>query len=219
MEMETNVYLFFLDINILFLSLYNADKITKISRLSKLLTFRSLTSFNYPVQPSTRYFHYLRSVAKENRRNTKNMTNLEHYLHDGANWQAQAVLAYVRSQAFRVRECTKPLMIDPEIEAGRFENCREQGYVFRLRIGVEILKNYAVFEHRNSDSIVIFKSDSHSINTPGIDEIYGERGKYDYDHSFSYGQIVECGDVIIEDMENLVRDFVEKHPSYLMKNQ
>jgi hypothetical protein len=46
----------------------------------------------------------------------------------------------------------------------------------------------------------------------------GRESKYDYDKDFSFGQILECGDYIIEDMENLVRDFVEKHPSYLKAN-
>jgi hypothetical protein len=147
------------------------------------------------------------------------MNKIEQYLEDGANWQAQAVLAYLRMAAFRVRECTKPLIADPEIEVGRYENCREQGYVFRLRVGVEILMNYAVYEHRNSDKLIVLKSDRHTINTPSIDDMWnGRESKYDYDKDFEYGQILECGDYIIEDMENLVRDFVEKHPSYLKTN-
>ena len=83
------------------------------------------------------------------------MNKIEQYLGDGANWQAQAVLAYLRMAAFRVRECTKPLIADPEIEVGRYENCREQGYVFRLKVGTEILMNYAVYEHRNNLADVI----------------------------------------------------------------
>ncbi len=148
------------------------------------------------------------------------MNKIEQYLEDGANWQAQAVLAYLRMTSFRVRECTKRLITDPEIEVGRYENCREQGYVFRLRIGGEILMNYAVYEHRNSDNLIVLKSDRHTINTPSIDDMWnGRESKYDYDKGFSFGQILECGDYIIEDMENLVRDFVEKHPSYLKSNQ
>lgn len=148
------------------------------------------------------------------------MTNIEQYLEDGANWQAQAVLAYLRMTACMVSECTKPLIVKPEIEVGRYENCREQGYVFRLRVGAEILMNYAVYEHRNSDNLIVLKSDRHTINTPSIDDMWnGRESKYDYDKGFKYGKILECGDYIIKDMENLVRDFVEKHPSYLKSNQ
>ena len=144
------------------------------------------------------------------------MINVESYMNDGANWQAQAVLAYIRSQQFRVREATsKQLIIDPEIQVGRFENCREQGYVFRLRFGVNILKNYAVYEHRNSDELIVLESTNETLNTPSIEEMFNGRGKYDYDHGFEYGDIVSCGDYIIEDMENLIQDFIEKHPSFI----
>jgi hypothetical protein len=143
------------------------------------------------------------------------MINVENYMDDGANWQAQAVLAYIRSHTFIVREATHRLITDPEIEVGRYENCREQGYVFRLRIGVNILMNYAVYEHRNSDRLIVLKSDRETINTPSIDEMWnGRKSKYDYDKSFEYGQIADCGHYIFDDMKNLIRDFVQKYPSY-----
>lgn len=147
------------------------------------------------------------------------MINVEYYMNDGANWQAQAVLAYIRALTFRVREATHRLITDPEIEVGRYENCREQGYVFRLRIGCEVIRNYAVYEHRNSDSLIVLKSDRNTINTPSVDDMWdGRESKYDYDKGFSYGQIIECGEYILEDMEALIRDFVEKRPSYIKEN-
>lgn len=147
------------------------------------------------------------------------MINVEEYMNDGANWQAQAVLAYIRSLTFRVREATHKLITDPEIEVGRYENCREQGYVFRLRIGYNTLMNYAVYEHRNSDQLIVLKSDMSTINTPSIDEMWnGRKSKYDYDKGFGYAQITDCGQYILEDMENLIRDFVEKHPSYIKQD-
>ena len=130
------------------------------------------------------------------------MINIENYMNDGANWQAQAVLVYVRALAFRVKEATHTLIIDPEIEVGRYENCREQGYVFRLRIGCETLMNYAVYEHRNSDQLIVLKSDRNTINTPSIDDMWnGRESKYDYDKAFEYAQIIECGEYILDDME------------------
>ena len=147
------------------------------------------------------------------------MINVESYMNDGANWQAQAVLAYIRALTFRVREATHTLITDPVIEVGRYENCREQGYVFRLRIGVEILMNYAVYEHRNSDQLIVLKSDRNTINTPSVDEMWnGRESKYDYDKGFDYGQIIECGEYILDDMENLIRDFAQKRPSYIKEN-
>ena len=143
------------------------------------------------------------------------MIKIEQYMNDGANWQAQAVLTYIRALTFRVREATHNLITDPKIEVGRYENCREQGYVFRLKVGCETLMNYAVYEHRNSDQLIVLKSDRDSINTPSVDQMWnGRKSKYEYDKAFGYGQIIECGKYILNDMENLVRDFVEKHPSY-----
>ena len=87
--------------------------------------------------------------------------------------------------------------------------------MFRLRFGVNILKNYAVYEHRNSDNLIVLESTNETLNTPSIDEMFNGRGKYDYDHGFEYGDIVSCGDYIIEDMENLIQDFIEKRPSFI----
>lgn len=137
------------------------------------------------------------------------MINVEQYMNDGANWQAQAVLAYIRALTFRVREANHNIITDPEIEVGRYENCMEQGYVFRLIIGAETLMNYAVYEHRNSDQLIVLKSDRNTINTPSIDDMWnGRESKYDYDKCFSYGQIIECGEYILDDMECLIREFV-----------
>lgn len=147
------------------------------------------------------------------------MTNIESYLNDGANWQAQAVLAYLRANSeYALEKVYKSEQdrwgINTEIKVGRFENCREQGYVFTVTIfhdrsnsGETMQRNWAVFEHRNWDGIVVFVSDAWTINTPGIDEIFGERGKYDYDKSFEYGQILECGKWLVEQ----IRAFMDEN--------
>jgi hypothetical protein len=147
------------------------------------------------------------------------MTNIVSYLNDGANWQAQAVLAYLRANseyALSKAESSEPYKwgINTEIKVGRFENGREQGYVFTVRLynyrtnnGEQMQRNWAVFEHRNWDGIVVFVSDEWTLNTPGIGEIYGERGKSDYDKSFQYGQILECGKWLVEQ----IRAFIDEN--------
>jgi len=144
------------------------------------------------------------------------MTNIENYLHDGADWQAQAVLAYIRNvQEYATEERDRKTpqrrnLFGSGLKVGRFENCREQGYVLSVQLWAEETKdgefkqrNWAFFEHRNSDELVVFKSDADTINTPTIDEIFGDRGKYDYDKSFSYGKILECGKYLLDE----IRDF------------
>lgn len=140
------------------------------------------------------------------------MTELEKYLDDGANWQAQAVLAYLRyhldaksivsslTDTKDWKRCDFPL-----VEVGRFENFREQGYVLMVTFKGK-RRNYAFFEHRNSDELVVFISNKVTLNTPSIEDIYGERGKYDYDMCFDGGQIVECGENIIENIKSFLTE-------------
>jgi hypothetical protein len=97
----------------------------------------------------------------------------------------------------------------PIVEVGRFENCREQGYVLMVTFKGK-RRNYAFFEHRNSDELVVFISDKLSTNTPSIDHIYGDRGKYDYDMCFERGQIVECAEDIMLNVEEFLAEIVMK---------
>lgn len=135
------------------------------------------------------------------------MMDINYYLNDGANWQAQAVLAYLRNNSIRVEDLTYDDEYKANIRVGRYENCREQGYVFTL-LYKGIQRNYAVYEHRNSDSLIVLISNTFTINTPSIDDMYADKGenpsKYDYDKAFCYGQITECGDWILEDMYKTV---------------
>jgi hypothetical protein len=144
------------------------------------------------------------------------MTTLEKYLDDGANWQAQGVLAYLRyhldakSIVSKLTDTQDWKKYDfPIVEVGRFENCREQGYVLMVTFKGK-RRNYAFFEHRNSDELVVFISDKLSINTPSIDDIYGDRGKYDHDMCFERGQIVECAEDIMMDVESFLAEIVMK---------
>lgn len=126
------------------------------------------------------------------------MLNIESYLNDGANWQAQCVLSYIRSH--------NPFSGTIEIQVGRFENCREQGYVFTLVKNFQQIRHYAVYEHRNSDELIVLIQNGFSLNTPNV-EFFESNNKYDYDKSFKCGEIVECGEYILNDMKNLINKY------------
>ena len=141
------------------------------------------------------------------------MVQVDKYLDDGANWQAQSVLAYLRSMYSWVVNGTynkEGNYNEATFTVGRYENCREQGYVFSLRYKNE-QRNYAVYEHRNSDSLIVLVFDDITINTPYGEEVWGNmKDKYDYTKSFSCGQIMECGDYIIEDAQKFINELKEK---------
>ena len=130
------------------------------------------------------------------------MTNIgvKQYLDDGANWQAQAVLAFIRGNEEDILYWGG---FDTEhgknsIHVGRFENCREQGYVFSLIVDYNnCLKNVVVYEHRNSDALCIKFFDGNFTNTPTINDIPME-DKYDFDKSFNCGQVKEAYEEIRE---------------------
>ena len=134
------------------------------------------------------------------------MAKLKYYMHDGANWQARAVLAYLQYSTVSVVESEVCSMNNktghkhiPIFEVGRYENCREQGYVVSLLLHTEQI-HIAFYEHRNSDNICILMSQGFSMNTPSIEFMWKDRGenasKYDYNKDFQFGQIVECGEYI-----------------------
>lgn len=136
------------------------------------------------------------------------MMNIESYLDDGANWQAQAVLAYMRDQKSHALDGTwnkESHRYEAELYVGRYENCREQGYIFSIRYKLE-QRNYAVYEHRNSDNLCVVVFDGLSINTPTLDDVCQAMGdnKYNYTKGFSYGSITECGDYIVGDMNSFI---------------
>ena len=145
------------------------------------------------------------------------MAQIREYMNDGANWQAQAVLAYMRGHIFRLEDVVKYKHKDKNLyfnsRVGRYENCREQGYVFSIQVGNEE-KHYAVYEHRNSDYICVLISHGLNLNTPNVDFMWREKGenatKYDYDRGFRCGEIAECGEWIICDMLDWVEEIINK---------
>lgn len=143
------------------------------------------------------------------------MIEISRYMDDGAGWQEQAVLAYVRKFADYVKDIETSDEEKAEIECllsfihvrvGRYENGREQGYIFSVWCFSKGL-NIAVFEHRNGDTLCLNVFDGVFINTPTWEDVWkGKESKWDYDYGFEYGQIVECGDKII----SLFKEFVKK---------
>lgn len=128
------------------------------------------------------------------------MVQIENYLNDGANWQAVCVLAYLRSHF-------EPSFYNENssLYVGRFENCREQGYVFVLRVGYQLQRNYVVYEHRNIDGICIKIFDEWTINTPTLEECMKHfADKWDYNKDFACGLIVDAAKYIIEDMKSFL---------------
>ena len=137
------------------------------------------------------------------------MTDIENYLNDGADWQARCVLAYIYGNYATFLDTH---LMKPKIKVGRFENCREQGYVFTLYDGKtdKQLMHYAVYEHRNSDSLCVLKQKIFTIDTPSAADMFGGRGKYDYDKSFGCGSISDCGDWILRDMWHVMDEYIKQ---------
>jgi hypothetical protein len=115
-------------------------------------------------------------------------------MEDGANYQAKAVLAWIKGH---------DVMFDTTV--GRWVNGREQGYVLSKTIslgkgkGINQL-NIAFFEHRNSDSICAVKWKQVSTNTINIDtaefeEVY--KNKWDVSYTVSRGEIVKMAEWIM----------------------
>ena len=126
------------------------------------------------------------------------MIELNCYMNDGANWQAQAVLATLRGIIFSTLEMAYDKNKNynrATINVGRYENCREQGYIFSLMLDWQTIYNIAVYEHRNTDSICVKGFEGYFINTPRANDL-GMNDKWDYDNSFECGKFFECAEWI-----------------------
>lgn len=128
------------------------------------------------------------------------MTDIKHYLNDGANWQAQCVLSYVRSHL--------DLPNTYKVLVGRYENCREQGYIFTLCKDYLQLLHIAVYEHRNVDSLVIKTFRGQFLNTPRAEDLKMEN-KWDYDEDFPYGCVLDCGKMVVGNIEYEIQSINE----------
>jgi len=138
-------------------------------------------------------------------------TQLTHYHTDGANRQAQAVLAFVQyliGDGIEESWNDEFKCYDADIEVARWENCREQGYILSLRspkYGQNQL-NIAFFEHRNTDSICAIKWHQWSLNSLNIDTAeFGEEcysNKWETSYDVSYGEAYKMADWIRDQLIN-----------------
>jgi hypothetical protein len=141
------------------------------------------------------------------------MIDIEKYMNDGANWQAQCVLAYLRATKNNAVDKTwnkEYKLYEAEVCVGRYENCREQGYIFSVRYDGK-QRNYCVYEHRNSDELCVVVFDALTINTPTLDMVSDAMGdnKWNYTKAFPCGQIMECGDYILDNIRKWIDGLIE----------
>lgn len=132
------------------------------------------------------------------------MVEIKSYMNDGACSQAQAVLTFLRPRSYELGD-------NADIRVGRFENCREQGYIFTLVYSGVQVAHYTVYQHRNSDNICIIKFRGSFLNTPTLDDVLKDRkDKYDIDKYFDYGEVLECAEWIANDMSGEILKIKEK---------
>ena len=132
--------------------------------------------------------------------------DLTTYNQDGAYAQARAVLAmlqYVHGGGIEESWSNEWKRYTADVKVGRWENCREQGYVVSLH-SEDYSKqiNIAWFEHRNSDEICAIKWEQVTINTPSINTIPETEYKNKWDVSFTvgYGEVTKMADWINDEL-------------------
>lgn len=153
------------------------------------------------------------------------MTNIEYYLNDGANYQAQMILCYLRNREIEIAEdCHLEgedfLFSTNHIEVGRFENCREQGYIFGLNIRSFkwVDDKWMVVENRSSDSIRIRHFKANTLNTPSIDVTFNEEYLIE-EKFFPCEDIINAGRYILNGMRKCVDDYMESDEFQYIKEK
>ena len=146
------------------------------------------------------------------------LTELSNYHNDGANWQAKLVMAYLQNRSQEVLDVVwnkEKRESEATIYVGRYENCREQGYVFTLNYGIK-QRHYAVYEHRNADVLCVLISNAISINTPNVDVMWADKPenatKWDVDADFPCGDYANCVAYIIENMKDALNEWKKSEP-------
>lgn len=126
---------------------------------------------------------------------------------DGAHPQAQAVLAYLRTNSGIEKSWSKTLEeYQAEPKVARWENCREQGYVvYMMDHALSRQINIAFFEHRNSDEICAVVFEKGTLNAPTIDSIplshpY-HNSKYAVSHKTNWGEAKAMAEWIYAQLE------------------
>lgn len=132
-------------------------------------------------------------------------TKLSEYLKDGAGRQARGVLPFIDEN---IESSFKEGRYQADVQVGRWENAREQGYVISMR-GQDHTRqiNVAFFEHRNSDEIHAIKWEQVTLNTPTIDGLPKDHSyynsKYNTDFRVGYGEVLEMATWV----NNVLNDF------------
>ena len=101
--------------------------------------------------------------------------------------------------SLKVLDELKKHKLNKDVTIGTFTNCRECGLTFRV-FGKEKSFTWCVYEHRNSDEIIINGKEGY-ISFNG-DLPYNGDSKYSYLHSFNHGEFTECADKLAEIINN-----------------
>lgn len=139
------------------------------------------------------------------------MVNIDQYLVDGADWTAQAVLAHLKGKVWRLMS-DKYYDKGVSIKVGRYENFREDGYVFVLRLDdnkedLHVQRNYAVYPHRITDRLCVLKANLNTLNTPTVDEIL--KNRIGEEKMFEWDDTKECAEYILDDMEHFLENYIK----------
>ena len=132
--------------------------------------------------------------------------DIRNYMIDGAGFQARAVLASLQGRiGDGIEESwdSERKYYKAEIHIGRWENCREQGYVISLRNESCKQMNFIWYGHRNSDSICVVKWEQMTLNMPTIVTAeFGDVFKDKFDVSFmaDYGEYRKVSDWIYDEL-------------------
>lgn len=122
---------------------------------------------------------------------------------DFKNTQAKLVL-----QAFKL--VTEDINLNMNLYIKDFDNCREQGYVIELDdiedkyIPSEKRPYFAFAEHRNSDTIVVYKGYGYYQNADLVTEDFWSSAK-----SFGYGQALEAAEYIWNELLQTYNNFIK----------
>lgn len=140
------------------------------------------------------------------------MCELRNYMTDGVNWQAQAVLAYLRGSEQNIffKGGINGENGKNYITVHRLEYEGHSGYVFTLVVNHKQLKHAWVFEHRNSDDICVKYFDGIVCDAPTYEHT-GMKSKSDYDMSTSCGHIQEVA-------ESVAWTFIREIRNYKLEN-
>ena len=139
--------------------------------------------------------------------------NIDGFFQDGACVQAQIIALLLRDRHEWILNSTwdkEKGFLRGMMSIGRFENCREQGYVVSIRFNGN-QRNYAFYEHRNSDSVCLLINDEATINTPTYEMMAKDmEDKWDVDMEFKYGEWEKCVAWIHKDMVENIEKWVEE---------